>query len=189
MERIFEHGEEVKIEPCGSSVCGVSLYRITLDYAQATVPHNVRISWFERLEDGFSVRTPGGGFDKGFRPSWRPVGTDSRSASGAPLIAVVSSRGKNSACAALVASRFLLMTEGADDMRANPIGTYRMVKEAKPAFEFLGVPDNIHAKWRPGGHSHSIPDRDALLDAIDHVFQGKPLPEVFDEYPKEFDKL
>ena len=102
--RIFAHGEEVTVEPYKGAFAeeaGVSYYRITLDYAQPTVPHNVRISWFERLEDGFTVWTPGGGFDRGFRPSWRPVGTDSRSASGAPLIAVVSSRGKNVASAAL----------------------------------------------------------------------------------------
>ena len=91
--------------------------------------------------------------------------------------------------AALVAPRFLLMNEGVDDLWASPVGTYRMVQEAKPAFDFLGVPNNIRAKWRPGGHSHNTTDWIALLDVIDHVFYGKELPADIDDAPEELKAL
>lgn len=91
--------------------------------------------------------------------------------------------------AALVAPRFLLMNEGVDDLWASPVGTYRMMQEAKPVFDFLGVPGNIRGKWRPGGHSHNMTDWKALLDVIDYMFFGKALPEDIDDRPEEFDRL
>ena len=105
MERIFEHSPLISVEPLENSpfpaVTGVSYYRITADFEKPTVPEKYRVSWRERFDDGYSVFTPDGGFDHAIRPSWRPIGTNSRSASGAPLIGIVSSSGKNTAMIAL----------------------------------------------------------------------------------------
>ncbi len=86
--------------------------------------------------------------------------------------------------AALVAPRFLLLNEGIDDIWASPVGTLRMIEEAKKIYAFLGAPGNLRAKWRTGGHSHSATDWEALLEAMDHVFGGQPLPAGFEEFPE-----
>ncbi len=119
-KRLFEHTDEVTVTPCRDgrflSEGGVFYYRIILDYTKPTMPSSASISWLERLEDGFSVWTPGGGFDKGLRPSWRPVGNGSRSTSGVPIIAVVSSRGTNVASAAIAdAATPLRLTAGIEE--------------------------------------------------------------------------
>ena len=89
---------------------------------------------------------------------------------------------------ALVAPRFMVVNEGLSDIWASPYGTYLSVQEAKKAYKFLGAENNIIAKWRKGGHSHSLEDYTSLLDVMDHAFNGKDLPENANEAPEEFYK-
>jgi (4-O-methyl)-D-glucuronate---lignin esterase len=87
---------------------------------------------------------------------------------------------------ALVAPRAQLSNEGLDDKWTNPEGSQLTYLAARRVYEFLGVPDNISLRYRPGGH---IPNNEDLLDFADHVFIGKPLPPEFGQlhYPQHAD--
>lgn len=77
---------------------------------------------------------------------------------------------------ALVAPRYFLETEAFGDTWANPAGSYETLLAAKRVYEFLGVPENIMIHYREGGHFHQIEDRMLLLDLMDAVREGKPMP-------------
>jgi dienelactone hydrolase len=82
---------------------------------------------------------------------------------------------------ALVAPRALLTTEGLDDTWANPGGTQLTWQAAKVVYGFLGAGERIGIAYRPGGHAHSLPDWEALLDFADRQLAGKPVARRFDQ--------
>jgi endo-1,4-beta-xylanase len=85
----------------------------------------------------------------------------------------------------LVAPRALLMTEGLEDSWTNPRGSQLSYRAAREVYRFLGVPDRISIRYRPGGH---IPNDEDLLNFADHIFFDKPLPPEFGRLPYEEDK-
>ena len=84
---------------------------------------------------------------------------------------------------AAVAPRAVRSLEGISDTWANPLGTQYMYLAAQPVFDLLGVPDFNMIHYRPGGHTTTKEDWEALLDAADHVFEGKPLPPDMNKLP------
>lgn len=74
----------------------LQFYRISVDFAQKTVPERIRIRWLEPFVDMLSTWTPFGRFDRGLYSDWRPMRAHSRSAAGAPVIALVGKSGTNS---------------------------------------------------------------------------------------------
>lgn len=73
---------------------------------------------------------------------------------------------------ALVAPRALLCTEALGDTWANPVGTWQTHRAAQEVFRFLGAPDRIAIRYRPGGHDHAPQDWRTLLDFCDAQFHG-----------------
>src|SRR5206468_526116 len=55
---------------------------------------------------------------------------------------------------AMCAPRALLSTEGFDDLHANPTGTFESYRAARVVYQFLGQPERIGVRFRPGGHEH-----------------------------------
>ncbi len=84
---------------------------------------------------------------------------------------------------ALVAPRALLTTEALDDLWANPSGTWITHQAARPVFSLLGVADQPGIWYRPGGHSHTLIDWQALLAFADWKFRGLPPDRSFDPHP------
>lgn len=80
---------------------------------------------------------------------------------------------------AMVAPRALLSTEALGDLWANPRGTQQTHLAAREAFAFLGVPDRVGIRFRPGVHEQNEEDWRALLDFADHVLRGKLLARDF----------
>lgn len=70
-------------------------YRITVDYPEKRFPERIGFSWFVEFDDIFSCWTPGARFTHGLFASWRPLDQHSRSASGAPVFALLSKGGEN----------------------------------------------------------------------------------------------
>ncbi|HET8985988.1 MAG TPA: hypothetical protein VFN03_09535, partial [Trueperaceae bacterium] len=64
---------------------------------------------------------------------------------------------------AAVVPRQLLVTCGVDDLWANPEGTAQSVLAAREVARFLGRPDAVEMRVRPGGHSHGAEDWAELL--------------------------
>jgi len=84
---------------------------------------------------------------------------------------------------ALVAPRALLTTEALDDHWANPLGTWHTHQAAREVYTWLGAPQQLAIRYRPGGHAHAPADWTALLDFADHVFHGAPRPTGLDVPP------
>ena len=84
---------------------------------------------------------------------------------------------------ALVAPRALLSVEGLEDHWANPTGTWLTHLAAREVYRFLGVPDRIGIRFRPGGHDHSPADWAAFLDFMEWHVRGTPPPARYDENP------
>jgi len=76
---------------------------------------------------------------------------------------------------AMVAPRYLLITEAYEDVWANPPGSYAACLEARHVYELLGVPDRIGWTVREGGHAHRPEDYETLLDFMDRHFHGREL--------------
>ncbi|MCR5695208.1 MAG: hypothetical protein K6G89_09640 [Clostridia bacterium] len=76
---------------------------------------------------------------------------------------------------ALVAPRTLFISEAADDIWANPLGTLATTRAAEPAFKLLGAEDNVFWYWRPGKHSHTHVDIEMLANVILHKRDRAPL--------------
>jgi endo-1,4-beta-xylanase len=84
---------------------------------------------------------------------------------------------------ALVAPRALLSTEGLADQWASPRGTYLTYEAARHVYRFLGAEDNIGICYREGGHAHTLPDWETLLDFADYRLFGKTAARKFDVNP------
>ena len=80
---------------------------------------------------------------------------------------------------ALVAPRYLLQTEGVDDIWANPIGTHYTLLAARELYSALGAENRILSRYRPGGHCHKTEDFCALLDMMEHDIHGTQLSQDF----------
>lgn len=80
---------------------------------------------------------------------------------------------------ALCAPRWFLETDALADIWANPHGSYQTYLAAKPAFELLGVSERALIFFREGGHGHLPGDYAVLLDLMDSVRRGEPLPDSF----------
>ena len=74
---------------------GVSLYRITLDYPEKRFPECIKLRWYTAFDDAYATWTPSGRFRHDLMPSWCPVDTYARSASGAPVFSLMAKGGEN----------------------------------------------------------------------------------------------
>ena len=74
---------------------------------------------------------------------------------------------------ALVAPRSLICIESADDLFANPIGTYATSLAARPAFELFDRGAHNAIQFRRGGHSFSGEDWQLLLEFAEWAFFGR----------------
>ena len=79
------------------------------------------------------------------------------------------------------------MTNALSDPYGRAYATVQTYLEAKPVFEFLGVPDNAGQFFRPGGHGATNEDWDALLDFADQSLMLRPGDRRFDVVPPESD--
>lgn len=84
---------------------------------------------------------------------------------------------------ALVAPRYLLVTEAASDIMANPVGSYQTTEAAGEVFRFLGCEDHLLWHFRSGTHYHTITDVMQLVNVIRHVKDGEPLNDRFFKLP------
>lgn len=78
---------------------------------------------------------------------------------------------------AMIAPRVLLMSEAADDIWGNPLGSYLTGLAAREVWKLHGCPDNILWYWKPGGHSHTYEDLVMLYSVIQNKRFGTPLHE------------
>lgn len=88
------HNEKISVTPLESSD-HAEYYRITVDYPEKQFPEKIRFTWFVPFNDIYSCWTPDNRFNHGLFASWRPLDLHSRSASGAPVFALVSKGGEN----------------------------------------------------------------------------------------------
>lgn len=86
---------------------------------------------------------------------------------------------------ALVAPRGLLCTEAFGDLWANPSGSWQTHRAAREVYHFLGAPDHIATRYRPGGHDHAPEDWRMLLDFCAALWQpgAAPFPPDEDPFP------
>ena len=84
---------------------------------------------------------------------------------------------------AMVAPRTLLVSEGAHDIWANPLGSWMTTMAAKEVFAFLGAEENLLWYFRDGAHSHSVFDLGMLVNLILHKRNGVPLSDSFFRRP------
>lgn len=89
---------------------------------------------------------------------------------------------------ALIAPRTLLISEGASDCWANPIGSYLTTIEAQKAFEFLGAEDKLLWYYRKGGHGYTKEDAMMLVNVIKHEFFGEKLNGNYFKTPFDIEK-
>ncbi|MBQ8611026.1 MAG: acetylxylan esterase [Oscillospiraceae bacterium] len=78
---------------------------------------------------------------------------------------------------AMIAPRTLLMSEAADDIWGNPLGSYQTSIAAREVWKLHGCPENILWYWKPGGHSHTLEDLTMLFSVIQNKRFGTPLHE------------
>ncbi len=84
---------------------------------------------------------------------------------------------------ALCAPRPFIALEGDHDQNVNQNGVWRSMVAAKPAYDFLKVPDRIGISFADRPHGMVQGDWDALLAFGDHFLLGKPTTLTFDKYP------
>ena len=88
---------------------------------------------------------------------------------------------------AMIAPRTLFVSESADDIMANPVGSYQTTEAAAEVFEFLGCPQNLIWYFRGGTHYQTVEDVTQLVRVIRHKKYGEPLGDKFFKLP--FKKL
>ncbi len=74
---------------------------------------------------------------------------------------------------AMIAPRTLFVSEAADDIWGNPIGSWQTTAAAKEAYAFLGAEDELFWYFRHGGHFHEIEDVEMLVSLIERRRNGK----------------
>jgi hypothetical protein len=84
---------------------------------------------------------------------------------------------------AMVAPRTLFIAEAANDVWANPVGSWQTTVAAKEAFGLLGAADELLWYYRDGGHNHAAEDIEMLVDLIRHKLTGTELSARFFRRP------
>lgn len=84
---------------------------------------------------------------------------------------------------ALVAPRILFVSEAANDILANPVGSYQTTEAAAEVFKFLDCEENLLWYFRKGVHWHKVEDVAQLVNIIKHVQTGEPLNDRFFKLP------
>jgi hypothetical protein len=82
---------------------------------------------------------------------------------------------------ALAAPRPFIALEGTQDQNVNKNGEKQSFLAAKPAFDFLKVPDRLGINWSERPHGINQGDWDALWAFADKHLQGKKVTRTFDE--------
>lgn len=82
-----------------------------------------------------------------------------------------------------IAPRALLQTYALDDRWSNPEGMVQCARAAREVYRFLGAEQRLAFHLRPGGHSHSLEDWDALLGFIGRQWFGQEPRAAFNEHP------
>ncbi|MDA0334281.1 MAG: hypothetical protein O2782_03865 [bacterium] len=80
---------------------------------------------------------------------------------------------------ALVAPRYLLVTEAYEDPGASPPGSYASCLQALRVYDFLRAPEALAWAFREGGHNHQAEDYEALLALMDRAFHGRAVRRDF----------
>lgn len=84
---------------------------------------------------------------------------------------------------ALVAPRVLFVSEAANDIWGNPLGSWHTSIAAKEVYKFLGVPENLLWYFRAGEHYHNYRDIELLVNVIRHVKYGDKLEDCYFKAP------
>jgi hypothetical protein len=71
---------------------------------------------------------------------------------------------------ALVAPRYLFVTEAREDVWANPPGSVAACHAARDVYDLIGARDRIGWSVREGGHAQTHDDFTRLLDFMDAAF-------------------
>lgn len=90
---------------------------------------------------------------------------------------------------AMVAPRTLFVSESADDIMANPVGSYLTTEKAGKVFELLNVKENLIWYFRRGPHYQTVEDVTQLVNVIRHKKYGEPLNDKFFKIPFNKSKL
>jgi hypothetical protein len=75
------------------------------------------------------------------------------------------------------------VSEAADDIWANPVGSLMTTRAAAEVYKFLGSPENLYWYFRPGYHYHKVDDLKMLINLIKHKTEGRALDENFFKAP------
>ena len=84
---------------------------------------------------------------------------------------------------AMIAPRVLFISEAAQDIWANPIGSWQTTMAAGEVFRFLGVPENLLWYFREGTHFHHQKDVQMLVNIIRNRYYADPLDDGFFKTP------
>ena len=84
---------------------------------------------------------------------------------------------------AMIAPRTLFISESADDIMANPVGSYLTTEKAEKVFELLDAKENLIWYFRRGPHYQTIEDISQLVNVIRHKKYGEPLNDKFFKLP------
>jgi hypothetical protein len=84
---------------------------------------------------------------------------------------------------ALCAPRPFIALEGLSDQNVQHYGVRQSWIYAKPAYDFLGVPDRLGISWTERRHGKVQGDWDALLAFADKYLMSKQVDRKFDEFP------
>lgn len=86
---------------------------------------------------------------------------------------------------ALCAPRPFIALEGDTDTVSLPSAVKQSILAAKPAYEFLGVPDRLGVNYAKHGHAFTQEDWDAMLDFADQHLRGMKIDRTFDQFLPE----
>lgn len=87
---------------------------------------------------------------------------------------------------ALVAPRWLFISEAESDIWSNPVGSYLTTEAAEEVYRMYGCDERIQWYYRKGYHGQNIEDYQMLLNLMDVAIKGAPLDPRFRVLP--FDK-
>jgi hypothetical protein len=86
---------------------------------------------------------------------------------------------------ALCAPRPFIALEGDTDTVSLPSAVKQTILAAKPAYEFLGVPDRLGVNYAQHGHAFTQDDWNAMLDFADKHLRGMKVDRHFDQFLPE----
>jgi hypothetical protein len=86
---------------------------------------------------------------------------------------------------ALTAPRLFIMCNSLSDEYGRAYAAVQTYLNAKPVYEFLGVPENLGLNFRQGGHGMTAEDWAAILDFADRYLLKKGGTRQFDVIPPD----